>query len=111
MVNEELNFRGHGDDRTHNFSLRARYFSGSAYAAFVVAIMTASRATLPKKDYPSSAEGYKIICEIGHGGSATVFKAVCLPYDETVAVKILDIEKIQGDIQVIVVWLSIFCLF
>jgi serine/threonine-protein kinase OSR1/STK39 len=73
--------------------------------------MTTSRTSLRKKDYPSSADGYKIICEIGHGGSATVFKAVCLPFDETVAVKIVDIEKIQGDIQVVVVCLSITCHF
>ena len=61
---------------------------------------------IPKKEYPADVQGYKIICEIGRGASATVFKARCIPLNENVAIKILDLETLPGQIED-----SLVCLF
>ncbi|KAG9389964.1 serine/threonine-protein kinase [Carpediemonas membranifera] len=42
--------------------------------------------------WPDSKEDYELICPIGNGASATVYKARCLAKDEEVAVKIIDLE-------------------
>lgn len=48
---------------------------------------------MEKKKYPIHAEEYELFELIGDGGSATVHRARCIPFDEIVAVKILDFER------------------
>ena len=52
-----------------------------------------------KREYPADEKGYKILCVIGRGASATVFKARCLPLNENVAIKILDLETLPGRLE------------
>lgn len=40
-----------------------------------------------RRTYPLTAADYKLMEEIGNGLSATVYRAVCLPFKEVVAVK------------------------
>ncbi|KAI3952697.1 hypothetical protein MKX01_013659 [Papaver californicum] len=46
-----------------------------------------------KKYYPTGAENYHLVQEIGHGSSSTVFRAICKPLHETIAIKVLDFNK------------------
>lgn len=46
----------------------------------------------PKVQYPTSAEDYTLLEEIGQGVSAKVYRAECLSLNETVAVKMMDLE-------------------
>ena len=46
----------------------------------------------PKVQYPTAASDYVIKEEIGRGVSAKVYCAECVPLNETVAVKMLDLE-------------------
>lgn len=45
-----------------------------------------------KKKYLIGAEHYTLYEEIGRGVSASVHRALCIPFDEIVAVKILNFE-------------------
>jgi serine/threonine protein kinase len=51
-----------------------------------------------KRMYPVTAAEYKLLEEIGQGVSATVYRAICLPYKEVVAIKALDLEKCNGSL-------------
>lgn len=51
-----------------------------------------------EKKFPLTAEDYKLYEEVGDGVSATVYKALCIPLDETVAIKVLDLEKCNNDL-------------
>jgi serine/threonine protein kinase len=51
-----------------------------------------------QKAYPTSAADYKLQEEIGQGVSALVYRAVCIPYNEVVAVKVLDLEKCNNSL-------------
>ncbi|KAI3985765.1 hypothetical protein MKX01_030679 [Papaver californicum] len=53
---------------------------------------------MERKKYPIGAEFYEIFEEIGHGTSASVYRAICIPLDEVVAVKILDFERDNSDL-------------
>ncbi|PIA40219.1 hypothetical protein AQUCO_02500132v1 [Aquilegia coerulea] len=44
------------------------------------------------KNYPLGPGFYKLLEEIGKGATATVYKALCIPFQEIVAIKILDFE-------------------
>ncbi|MCL7049790.1 hypothetical protein MKW94_005077 [Papaver nudicaule] len=55
-----------------------------------------------QQKYPVGAEHYKLFEEIGCGASATVYRAICIPSQETVAVKVLDFEKEKSDVCKIV---------
>ncbi|BBN19460.1 serine/threonine-protein kinase OSR1/STK39 [Marchantia polymorpha subsp. ruderalis] len=46
-----------------------------------------------RRSYPVTAADYKILEEVGQGVSATVYRAQCTPFNETVAIKSLDLEK------------------
>ncbi|KAL0425178.1 UNVERIFIED_CONTAM: Serine/threonine-protein kinase fray2 [Sesamum radiatum] len=46
-----------------------------------------------KKKYPIGAEYYTLYEEVGTGASATVSRALCIPLNEIVAVKIMDFER------------------
>ncbi|KAI4387748.1 hypothetical protein MLD38_000155 [Melastoma candidum] len=54
--------------------------------------------TLEKK-YPLNAKDYKLYEEVGEGVSATVYRALCIPFNEIVAVKVLDLEKCNNDLD------------
>lgn len=51
-----------------------------------------------EKKYPLSAKEYKLYEEVGEGVSATVHRALCIPFNEIVAVKVLDLEKCNNDL-------------
>ncbi|KAL6972928.1 non-specific serine,threonine protein kinase [Sarracenia purpurea var. burkii] len=54
---------------------------------------------MEKKKYPIGPEHYTLYEEIGHGGSASVHRALCIPLDEIVAIKILDFEQDKSDLN------------
>lgn len=51
-----------------------------------------------EKKYPLNAADYKLYEEVGEGVSATVHRALCIPFNETVAIKVLDLEKCNNDL-------------
>ncbi|CAN1190799.1 Serine/threonine-protein kinase fray2 [Linum perenne] len=53
---------------------------------------------MEKKKYPIGPENYVLYEEIGQGVSATVHRALCVPFDEIVAIKILDFERDNVDL-------------
>ncbi|CAI8601536.1 unnamed protein product [Vicia faba] len=52
-----------------------------------------------KKKYPIGAEHYVLHEEIGQGVSASVHRAICVPFNEIVAIKILDFERDNCDLN------------
>ncbi|KAI4366857.1 hypothetical protein MLD38_022670 [Melastoma candidum] len=54
---------------------------------------------VPEKKYPLSAKEYKLYEEVGEGVSATVYRALCIPFNEIVAIKVLDLEKCNNDLD------------
>ncbi|MFS8011282.1 putative protein kinase STE-STE20-Fray family [Helianthus anomalus] len=52
-----------------------------------------------KKKYPVNAKDYKLYEEIGEGVSASVYRALCVPLNEIVAIKMLDLEKCNNDLD------------
>ena len=53
---------------------------------------------VPEKKYPVDAKDYKLYEEIGEGVSATVYRALCIPFNEIVAIKVLDLERCSNDL-------------
>ncbi|XP_048128098.1 serine/threonine-protein kinase BLUS1 isoform X2 [Rhodamnia argentea] len=53
----------------------------------------------PDKKFPLNAKDYKLYEEVGEGVSATVYRALCIPLNETVAIKVLDLEKCNNDLD------------
>lgn len=51
-----------------------------------------------KKKFPLDAKEYKLYEEIGEGVSASVYRALCVPLNEIVAIKVLDLEKCNNDL-------------
>ncbi|XP_060191324.1 serine/threonine-protein kinase BLUS1 [Lycium barbarum] len=54
---------------------------------------------LSEKKFPVNAKDYKLYEEVGDGVSATVYRALCIPLDEVVAIKVLDLEKCNNDLD------------
>ncbi|CAM6129750.1 unnamed protein product [Calypogeia fissa] len=52
-----------------------------------------------KRMYPLFAADYKLLEEIGQGVSATVYRAICIPFNEVVAIKNLDLEKCSSNLD------------
>ncbi|XP_011655420.1 serine/threonine-protein kinase BLUS1 isoform X3 [Cucumis sativus] len=52
-----------------------------------------------EKKYPVNAKDYNLHEEVGEGVSATVYKALCIPLNEIVAIKVLDLEKCNNDLD------------
>ncbi|CAI0456132.1 unnamed protein product [Linum tenue] len=52
-----------------------------------------------EKKYPLCAKDYKLYEEVGEGVSATVHRALCVPLNEIVAIKVLDLEKCNNDLD------------
>jgi serine/threonine-protein kinase OSR1/STK39 len=55
----------------------------------------------PKKvQYPLDSNSYNILHEVGLGGSAVVYKAVCVPLNSTVvAIKAIDLDQSLADLE------------
>nr|KJB57134.1 hypothetical protein B456_009G149600 [Gossypium raimondii] len=53
---------------------------------------------MEKKKYPIGPEYYILHEEVGQGVSASVRRAHCIPFDEVVAIKILDFERDNCDL-------------
>ena len=51
-----------------------------------------------KKMYPLAASEYKLLEEIGKGVSAIVYRAKCIPLNEFVAIKALDLERCNSSL-------------
>ncbi|XP_042755260.2 serine/threonine-protein kinase BLUS1 [Lactuca sativa] len=54
---------------------------------------------VPKKKFPLDAKDYKLYEEVGEGVSASVYRALCVPLNEIVAIKVLDLEKCNNDLD------------
>lgn len=54
---------------------------------------------ISEKRYPLSAKDYKLYEEVGEGVSASVYRALCIPLNEIVAIKVLDLEKCNNDLD------------
>lgn len=54
---------------------------------------------LSEKRFPVNAKDYKLYEEVGDGVSATVYRALCIPLNEIVAIKVLDLEKCNNDLD------------
>ncbi|KAK9108080.1 hypothetical protein Syun_024091 [Stephania yunnanensis] len=54
---------------------------------------------LHEKRFPVDAKDYKLYEEVGEGVSATVYRALCVPLNEIVAIKVLDLEKCNNDLD------------
>ncbi|KAL9386483.1 hypothetical protein Peur_019607 [Populus x canadensis] len=56
---------------------------------------------MEKKKYPIGPENYVLYEEIGQGATASVHRALCVPFNEIVAIKILDFERDNADLRTI----------
>lgn len=54
-----------------------------------------------ERKYPVDAKHYKLYEEVGEGVSATVYRALCIPFNEVVAIKVLDLERCNNDLDTI----------
>lgn len=54
---------------------------------------------MEKKKYPVGAEHYELYEEVGQGVSASVFRARCITNNEIVAIKVLDFERANSDLN------------
>ncbi|XP_031494174.1 serine/threonine-protein kinase BLUS1-like isoform X5 [Nymphaea colorata] len=52
-----------------------------------------------RKSYPASPTDYQLMEEIGDGASATVYRAICIPFNEIVAVKCLDLDRCNSNLE------------
>jgi hypothetical protein len=50
------------------------------------------------RGFPTDPKEYKLYEEVGEGVSATVYRALCVPLNTFVAIKVLDLEKCSGDL-------------
>ncbi|KAM0913224.1 hypothetical protein ACQ4PT_012288 [Festuca glaucescens] len=53
----------------------------------------------PNRGFPTDPKEYKLYEEVGEGVSATVFRALCVPLNTFVAIKVLDLEKCSSDLD------------
>lgn len=51
-----------------------------------------------EKRFPLNGKDYKLYEEVGEGVSASVYRALCIPLNEIVAIKVLDLEKCNNDL-------------
>ncbi|KAK1299348.1 Mitogen-activated protein kinase kinase kinase ANP1 [Acorus calamus] len=54
---------------------------------------------LSGKRFPTNPKDYKMYEEVGEGVSAIVYRALCIPLNEIVAIKVLDLEKCNNDLD------------
>lgn len=53
----------------------------------------------PEKSFPTNSKDYQLCEEVGEGVSATVYRALCIPLNEVVAIKVLDLERCNNDLD------------
>lgn len=51
------------------------------------------------RTYSANASDYKLLEEVGYGASATVYRAIYLPLNEVVAVKCLDLDRCNSNLD------------
>lgn len=51
------------------------------------------------KSYSTNPDDYNLLEEVGYGASATVYRAIYLPSNDVVAVKCLDLERINSNLD------------
>lgn len=51
-----------------------------------------------EKRFPTDPKDYKLYEEVGEGVSATVYRALCIPLNQIVGIKVLDLEKRSNDL-------------
>ncbi|KAL2600942.1 hypothetical protein AAZV13_10G140100 [Glycine max] len=51
------------------------------------------------RSYSANPADYKLLEEVGYGASATVYRAIYLPYNEEVAVKCLDLDRCNSNLD------------
>ncbi|XAR55184.1 Non-specific serine/threonine protein kinase [Bertholletia excelsa] len=51
------------------------------------------------KTYSANPHDYKLLEEVGYGASATVYRAIYLPFNEVVAVKCLDLDRCNSNLD------------
>ncbi|XP_064985891.1 serine/threonine-protein kinase BLUS1-like isoform X1 [Musa acuminata AAA Group] len=54
---------------------------------------------MERRKYPIRVEDYQLFEAVGQGVSAQVYRALCVPFDEIVAAKILDFERNNSDLN------------
>ncbi|KAM0000795.1 putative protein kinase STE-STE20-Fray family [Helianthus debilis subsp. tardiflorus] len=54
---------------------------------------------MTKRKFPVDAKDYKLYEEVGEGVSASVYRALCIPLNEIVAIKVLDLERCNNDLD------------
>ncbi|KAI3909576.1 hypothetical protein MKW98_013993 [Papaver atlanticum] len=54
---------------------------------------------MERKKYPIGNEHYELYEEVGQGVSASVYRAICIPNNEIVAIKIIDFERHNSDLS------------
>ncbi|KAJ6838525.1 serine/threonine-protein kinase fray2 isoform X1 [Iris pallida] len=52
-----------------------------------------------ERRFPTDPKDYKLYEEVGEGVSATVYRALCIPFNQVVAIKVLDLEKCNNDLD------------
>ncbi|XP_058104898.1 serine/threonine-protein kinase BLUS1-like isoform X4 [Magnolia sinica] len=52
-----------------------------------------------RKTYSASPADYKLLEEVGYGASATVYRAIYLPLNEVIAVKCLDLDRCNSNLD------------
>jgi serine/threonine protein kinase len=66
---------------------------------------------ISEKRFPLSAKDYKLYEEVGEGVSASVYRALCIPLNEIVAIKVLDLEKCNNDLVCMCSMFIVFSFF
>ncbi|KAL9671035.1 hypothetical protein QQ045_008598 [Rhodiola kirilowii] len=70
--------------------------------SFPISSLYNARSRMEKKEntkFPIGPEHYTLYEEVGHGVSASVHRALCIPLNEVVAIKILDFERENCDLK------------
>ncbi|VFQ79037.1 unnamed protein product [Cuscuta campestris] len=52
-----------------------------------------------QKNYSANPDDYKLLEEVGYGASATVYRAIYLPLNDVVAVKCLDLDRCNSNLD------------
>lgn len=60
--------------------------------------IVSSATSVSSRNFPADASQYKILSEIGVGQYSNVWRALCIPLDEQVAIKIIDLERYNDTI-------------
>ncbi|RWW01103.1 hypothetical protein GW17_00035879 [Ensete ventricosum] len=76
----------------------ARTLGLDRFLGIDVAGVPAGKKAMERKKYPIRAEDYQLREPVGQGVSASVYRALCIPLVEVVAIKIVDFERNNSDL-------------